>query len=215
MAPRRPQLHTVALARRPFPPTACADDEPVGFWVDDAFATWLLDTFVRPTGALSNTEHEHLQDAHLGVVWTNAINQRQQRTVMATAEIPGIQAGGWRRARFEHQMTQWFGRMPDFLLTFSGPECQRLSDREFCALVEHELYHCAQSTDREGSPRFRDDGTPLYAMRGHDVEQFVGVVQRYGVTSADERAFVAAATRAPEVGDGGLDIACGTCLRAA
>lgn len=204
----------VALCR-PFPPSECADDEPVGFWVADDLVEWILATFVRADGSLANEDHAHLVDAYIGAVWTNAINQRQQRTVMATAEMPSIQAGGWRRARFEHQMAQWFGRTPDFLLTFSGPLCRALSDREFCALVEHELYHCAPALDAFGQPRFRDDGSPLFAMRGHDVEEFVAVVERYGPTSFDVRRLVKAASNRPEIDEQPIQLACGTCLRAA
>ncbi len=222
MAPRassraaaRRSLVFPTLPRRPMPPAPCAEEEPVGFWVADEFAAWIVDTFIRPGGPLANEEHAHLNDARLGVLWTNAINRSQQREVMATAEIPGIQAGGWRRARFEWQLAQWFGTAPDFPLTFSGPIARTLSDRAFCALVSHELHHCAQALDQYGDPKFDAVGAPMYAIKGHDLEQFVGVVQQFGVTSAAERAFLAAAASAPDVGDDAIEIACGTCLRAA
>lgn len=222
MAPRassraaaRRSLVFPTLPRRPMPPAPCAEDEPVGFWVADELAAWIVDTFIRPDGVLANDEHAHLNDARLGVLWTNAINRSQQREVMATAEIPGIQAGGWRRARFEWQLAQWFGTAPDFLLTFSGPVCRTLSDRAFCALVEHELSHCGQALDMFGSPKFDQTGKPMFAIRGHDLEQFHGVVARYGPTSQTERTFLRLAQQAPEVGDDAIDIACGVCGRAA
>ncbi len=55
---------------------------------------------------------------------------------------------------------------------------------------------------------------PKLAMRGHDVEEFIGVVRRYGVgesTGALAR-IVSAANSAPEVGVAGISQACGTCL---
>lgn len=32
--------------------------------------------------------------------------------------------------------------------------CEQCNDLEFCALVEHELYHIAQATDDYGAPKF-------------------------------------------------------------
>jgi len=47
--------------------------------------------------------------------------------------------------------------------------------------LEHELYHIVQSVDEFGAPKFnRDTGMPTLTLRGHDVEEFVGVVRRYG-----------------------------------
>lgn len=55
---------------------------------------------------------------------------------------------------------------------------------------------------------------PKLGIRGHDVEEFVGIVRRYG--AGDTAKFVAAAQRAPEVGHADIARACGTCiLRAA
>jgi hypothetical protein len=65
----------------------------------------------------------------------------------------------WKRGRAEQQLRDWFEADIDFLLTFYAPECARLDDRSFCALVEHELYHCAQERDQYGAPKFdRESG---------------------------------------------------------
>lgn len=197
---------------RPYPPAGCGDDEPETFVPAPQFAEWIRDTFLNGSGPLQNEDHAHLLDASLGVLWTNAVNRRQMRDILATAEIPTIQAGGWKRARHEHQLREWFGAVPDFLLTFYAPVCTVLDDRAFCALVEHELYHCAQQVDGYGSPMFsRDTGLPLFAMRGHDVEEFTGVVRRYGVTSGDVRELVAAANQAPLLPGEPIARACGAC----
>ncbi len=201
-----------SLARRPAPPLACADDELEAFFPDADFADWIRRTFIDPDGPLWNEEHQHLEQATLGVVWTNAINRSKGRVVMGTAEIPQAMAGGWKRARHDVQIRDWFGHTPHFVLTFSGPLCRELDDRAFCALVEHELYHCAQDVDWYGAPKFTRDGMPVFTIKGHDVEQFLGVVERYGPTSANERRMVNAANRGPEIGDGPINIACGTCL---
>lgn len=214
------RVGAVALERRgeiarPFPPDAVGEEQPEAFAPDARFAEWIRDTFLAATGPLANEDHAHLLDARLGVVWANAINRRQMRHVLATAEIPQATAGGWKRARHDYQLREWFGTAPDFLLTFSAPDCLHLDDRAFCALVEHELYHCAQAEDQFGAPKFRrDTGAPLFAMRGHDVEEFVGVVRRYGPTP-DVRALVDAASQPPLIAGEPIAIACGTCLERA
>lgn len=185
---------------------------PETFAADARFAEWIRDTFIAASGPLANEEHTHLMDARLGVLWTNAINQRQQRLVLATAEIPVAMGGGWKRSRHDYQLRQWFDIEPHFLLTFSAPDCARLDDRAFCALVEHELYHCAQAQDQFGGPRFNQQtGEPIFTMRGHDIEEFTGVVARYGTTSPDVRRLVDAANRAPLIAGQPIAIACGTC----
>ncbi|MDP1363112.1 putative metallopeptidase, partial [Klebsiella variicola] len=52
---------------------------------------------------------------------------------------------------------------------------------------------------------------PKLEMRGHDVEEFVGVVRRYGA-SPDVQVLVDAANKPAEVGKLNISRACGTCL---
>jgi len=112
----------------------------------------------------------------------------------------------------EQQMYEWFGHIPDFIITLAADYCAQCSDLEFCALVEHELYHIAQETDEFGAPKFyRDSGLPKLKLRGHDVEEFVGVVRRYGA-SHDVQQLVDVANRPAEVAQLDIARACGTCM---
>lgn len=121
-------------------------------------------------------------------------------------------AGKWSRARIELQLIQWFGGAPDFLLTFDADYASICSDAEFCALVEHELYHAGQERDAFGAPKFRRmTGLPAFTVKGHDVEEFVGVVRRYGADAAGVRAMVDAANQAPEISRASIGHVCGTC----
>lgn len=85
-------------------------------------------------------------------------------------------------------------------------------DAEFCALVEHELYHCGQERDAFGAPKFRQSGLPAFTMRGHDVEEFVGVVRRYGADASGVRDLVEAASHEPTIARASIAQACGTCM---
>lgn len=97
---------------------------------------------------------------------------------------------------------EWFGMtLPSWIITLSAGYCSVCTDREFCALVDHELYHISQALDEFESPKFhRDSGLPMLTMKGHDVEEFNGVVRRYGLSSDMQQMF-AYSTMNPEVSD--------------
>ncbi|MEA5670439.1 putative metallopeptidase [Pseudomonas sp. MH2] len=172
---------------------------------------WILQEVLATTGSIHNPEHAHLIDANIGVLWASSGFAKQGRVVLGQAEQLMIRAGGWQKARQEQQMRDWFGEEPEFLITLAGDYCAQCSEAEFCALVEHELYHIAQATDEYGAPKFTQDGMPKLFLRGHDVEEFVGVVKRYGA-SEDVQQLIDAASRPPEVAKINISRACGTCL---
>lgn len=205
---------------RPYPPRNMID-----VVVDMAFdrfepseelRDWIIDTFIKGDGPLVNEEHQHLADAHIGVLWTNCDNSRNMRSVIGQAELmPPMAMGKWQRARAAQQIEEWFDGMPDFLLTFSAPAAEGMNDASFCALIEHELYHCGQARDEFGMAKFKKDGMPSFAIRGHDVEEFVGVVRRYGAEAAGVQPMIDAANSRPLIDGADIDGICGTCLRAA
>ena len=177
---------------------------------------WARAAFISEDAELLNEEHAHLREATLGFMWTSVPNARGGNGVVGQAEIPSIQGGKWARARFFQQVEEWFGLIPDFMITLDAGFADQADDATFCSLVEHELYHCAQAKDAWGAPRFsKATGRPIFTMRGHDVEEFVGVVARYGVGAAAGRtaALVDAAKRTPIVCDADIAGACGTCRR--
>jgi hypothetical protein len=174
---------------------------------------WLTSTFIADDGALANPDHAHLISARIGALWTNAPNSRHGRKIVGQCEFrpPGGSLGKWQRARAKAQLYGWFGGDLDFLLTFNAEYAATSSDSEFCALVEHELYHAGQARDEFGAPRFyKDSGLPVFELRGHDVEEFVGIVKRYGADAAHVAAFVAAA-QTSDVQAERVAAACGTC----
>ncbi|YCI04588.1 hypothetical protein M1D34_22350 [Ensifer sp. D2-11] len=98
---------------------------------------------------------------------------------------------------------------PDFIITLDADYCRRCGAAEFMALVEHELYHAAQET--RPAKFSRSTGRRIFTIRGHDVDEFVGVVRRYGADAAGMRAIVDAANRRPEIARAQIAHACGTC----
>lgn len=174
---------------------------------------WLRATFVEFGGQLYNEEHDHLQAAMVGALWTSEANARHMNRIVGQAEMPTFQGAKWTKARQEAQMEAWFGCLPDFVLTFDAEYAGECSDAAWCALCEHELLHCGQAKNEFGGPKFRRNGMPVYAIRGHDVEEFVTVVRRYGVAASAGRVsdLVAAAVAGPEVGAANIAACCGTC----
>lgn len=172
---------------------------------------WISTEILADTGSIRNPEHTHLIDANIRVLWASSGFVKQGRLVLGQAEQVMFRAGGWQKSRQEQQMREWFGEEPDFLITLAADYCAECSDAEFCALVEHELYHIAQKTDEYGAPKFKQDGTPSLYLKGHDVEEFVGVVRRYGA-SEEVQQLIDAANNPPEVAKINIARACGTCL---
>ncbi|MEH8464929.1 putative metallopeptidase [Klebsiella quasipneumoniae subsp. similipneumoniae] len=173
---------------------------------------WVNSQILSADGYLHNPDHGHLIDADLRFMWASSAFAKQGRTVLGQAESVMMRVGGWQKARMEQQMHEWFGRIPKFIITLAADYCEQCNDLEFCALVEHELYHIAQATDDYGAPKFnKETGMPVLKLRGHDVEEFVGVVRRYGA-SKDVQEMVDAANRPAEVAHIDVARACGTCM---
>lgn len=201
------------LPARPRPPAGIQKFQPA-----QGVGEWVNEQILAADGAINNPDHSHLLDADIEFMWAPGGFSKQMRTVIGTAEEVTFRSGGWQKMRQEEQFISWFQRIPSFLITLDAYYCEQCTDADWCALVEHELYHLAQKMDRFGAPVFTRDGAPKIAIRGHDVEEFVGVVRRYGV--GDPNGAIAQLARAsgkrPEVNLANIAGACGTCiLRAA
>lgn len=205
----------------PYPPADRIEShEPFFLPAPDLWA-WARDTLIDAEGALFNEDHAHLEAATIGFLWTNVGNSRKGRkgrTVIGQAELGAPQGamGTWAKARAEQQITEWFGQVPDFIITINAEWWTVAGDAERCALLEHELYHCAQDRDAYGAPKFsKSTGRPVFTIRGHDVEEFVGVVRRYGAGATGVQELVEAAQAGPEIAEADIASACGVCLKAA
>lgn len=201
------------MTARPMPPADLVELGELGIVLRPAPEVWdwITEQILADTGSIHNPDHGHLIDADIGVLWASTGFAKQGRVVLGQAEQVMFRAGGWQKARQEQQMMNWFARVPDYLITLAADYCSQCSDAEFCSLVEHELYHIAQKTDEFGAPRFRQDGMPSLFLKGHDVEEFVGVVRRYGANHGVQE-LIDAASQSPEVAKINIARACGTCL---
>ena len=217
-------IETLKPLARPLPPADLVSIdglvEPDRFVPAPPLLSWIRECYLHEDGLLFSADHTHLDDAEIGVLWTTAENTRHGRRIVGQAEMPSNAGGSgkWRRAKQEQQLREWFGLVPDFLLTFDAAYCMGVDDITFAALVDHELTHCAQQTDAFGAPKFsQSTGRPLWCMRGHDVEEFVSVVRRFGIQAAGEAAtdLVIAAASPPEIAPAKIARVCGTCAKRA
>lgn len=200
--------------RRPLPTTSFVEEfaPHIRLIPAEGVYEWVQEQIISDAGYLHNPDHFHLTDADIAFMWASSAFAKKGRTVLGQCEEVMMRAGGWQKARMEQQMYEWFGHQPDYIITLAADFCLDCSDLEFCALIEHELYHIAQKTDDFGAPAFyRETGKPKLCIRGHDVEEFIGVVRRYGA-SVEVQELIDAAAERPEVAKLNIARACGTCL---
>lgn len=181
---------------------------------DPSLEHWIRETFIDEGASLENPDHQHLRFASIGCLWSSEAPRSRGRTIVATAEVPQFKGPGFKKAREEAFLVELLGNVPDFVLTFSAGFAAMADDASWCAPVEHELLHCGQAADEFGSPRFRRDGRPVFALKGHDVEEFVRVVERYGAGASGKATeqLVRAGSERPTVARAQVAGACGICI---
>ncbi len=180
----------------------------------DGLGEWVRETFLDEDGPLFNERHMHLREAPIGWLWTTAVATNHDRQVAGQCKLVGPMSSKWSSAMAHFQLRQWFGYVPDILITISALHARQADDWAFCALIEHELYHVGQATDMYDMPRFNRDGYPILEMRAHDVEEFTDVVARYGAQATGVADMVRVANNGPTVGEARMRLACGTCMTA-
>ena len=119
--------------------------------------------------------HEPLQGMPIEFVFIDKAPTRNGRAVAGRARKLGglsrwliAQAHGETDGPFE-------AVLPMFVIEISHDIWQRLTDAQKVALVDHELCHCIV--------RVNDKGEVKPGVLGHDVEEFVDIVERHGLWS--------------------------------
>jgi hypothetical protein len=174
---------------------------------------WLMNTFVHEDGELWNADHEHLKNANIAAIWTNVEYEDGLMPVAGMAEIVKVNGKPWARTERIDHLCLLHGDIPQARIWIYAPYAVTLNDSSFCALVEHELYHVAQKKDKEQQPMFDDEGRPVLTTRDHDVSEFLGVVERYGVDAVhpNVRKLVEIAKKKALIEKASIQLACGTC----
>jgi hypothetical protein len=121
--------------------------------------------------------HDHLQGAKIGYLFKEKMKTRA-RVVLGKASKAGSKL-------------EFFDDL-DFIIEFNWQEWRRLSPMQRIALVDHELCHFGLEEDAEGN---RD-----WVLEPHDIEEFKGVVQRWGLWKPDLVVFAGAVVHAHQLG---------------
>lgn len=206
-------LKTEITLERPFPPEEFEEPGRDLFAPSPALCAWVRASYLAEDGPLQNPDHRHLARARIGFLWTSVPCKKQGKSVAGTAEIPGGQGSVWSKARAKFQLFEWFRQDLHFLITLDASYALECDDVHFAALIDHELYHCAQAVDAFGCRRFNKEGDPVFSMRGHDVSEFTGVIRRYGIAGASDgvKEFVEAANQPPLFSSTAISRVCGSC----
>lgn len=176
---------------------------------------WVRNTFLDYESPLCNEDHAHLVDAYIGFLWTNVTNSSKGQTVLGTCQLGKPTGMPWPKGQQEQQRREWFGRIPDFVIILDAEYFARCSEAEACALVEHELYHAGRAYDQWGEPRFTEDGDPVWKINPHDIEEFAGVIERYGAEPTHTKRIKRAFENGPTIADVAIRSMCGICLKVA
>lgn len=138
-------------------------------------------------------EFQHLVEGEAEIAFLLAAGEviKNGKQVLGMAHMPTVQ--GQLKGVFSWMLVRVMGFDPDFLITLDLEFWESASERDREILVYHELCHCVQKVDREGEPRWSEDGLPVWGIVDHDVNEFVATVRRYGAYSEEIREFIAAA----------------------
>lgn len=222
----------------PMPPDAMLGDWEMPLFqrapeMEDFLRTHWIDGATFP-----NASFAHLQDASVGVGWTNVHaptpGAADGRRTVGLAEIfQPRPAKRWIMERQRWAMHQIFGlEIPDFVIWFDAGHwaADTVSIATKLGVATHELLHCGQALDEYGAPKYarsgQRKGQPVWSLVPHDVEQFNLVVEWFGAEAAGvipmARALAAGATMRQLLREAfGAEIGepepflCGTCARAA
>ena len=113
-------------------------------------------------------EHAHLAQAVILYVFRDKASRNRGRAVLGRAR----KVAGLNKFLIHDE-----DDLPLFVLEISKDTWEDLTEEQRRALVDHELCHLVVDTD--------DDGTLVARTRGHDLEEFIGVVDRHGLWKAD------------------------------
>ncbi|RZG48079.1 putative metallopeptidase [Acinetobacter wuhouensis] len=207
---------------RPFPPTDFIDqaeeEEVIRLAPAPDLKEWVVANWLTVGGHLHNPDHDHIaellhdDETFLAFAWASSAAVAKKRMVLGQCEKVMINVGGWKKARQEQQMRDWFGFVPVYLITVDASFCENSNDVEFCRLIEHELYHIGVERDEDGEPICSDvTGLPKHYLAGHDVEVFFGETKRWGA-DANVKRLLEIAKNAPFVSEKNIAACCGNCV---
>lgn len=155
-----------------------------------SFGAWVEAALFDPASPLHNPDHQTLAtfEAEIGWAWVTETRAKAGRRVLGEARLGKPSGDRWQQAYKRRAYLDLFGFEPDFVVTIDAAFVAHALDTgrpaDVLAVAEHEVYHLGVERDRFGVERWTDAGRPVWGLRGHDVEEFAGVVRRWGVAAS-------------------------------
>lgn len=141
---------------------------------------WAWETFVDGDGALVDPALGHLRAASIAFLLTNSDIKSRGKDAAGTGGVWKPSGEPQAKAQRTQQMIEWRGHEPDFVITLKVTDGHFESVRGICALVNHELRHCGQEEEEDGSPKYDKDGNPVWCTVQHYAELNEGDLARWG-----------------------------------
>ena len=109
-----------------------------------------------------------------------------EAVVSADGGVPQIHRQGQKASELQRELVDW-----DYviLLNFEVWHSQEFTKEKKIALLDHELCHTGQQLDREGEQKVDAKGRKVWRICAHEIEEFVGVIQRNGCYKRDLQLF--------------------------
>ena len=102
---------------------------------------------------------------------------------------------GQLRPLFEWMLFGLTGGEIDYLVIIDLEYWSGATPEEREILMFHEMCHMTIALDKDGVERFNNEtGLPVWALKGHDVEEFIEVVARYGAWNPELAKMIEAAS---------------------
>ena len=172
-----------------------------GFELEPApeVVAWLRQMFIDEGAPLFNPRHAHLQKVDLVAMWTNVEYVEGGVAVVGQAEIVNVNGKPWQRADKVDRLCMLHGNIPQARVWLYAPAWYERGFWRACSVGEHELGHYGHKQNREGERLHDDEDRPQLCTLAHDVEEFVFIMERYGVghCAGQSRELVEAALRKP------------------
>lgn len=143
---------------------ALATEIPVMWDDDETYSAALQPAAIG--SLLVNHLHQHLGAANFGYVFKKKM-AHLDKTTLARAMKAGAKLG-------------YFSGL-DLIIEVNWEAWLLLSTAQRIALMDHELCHFSMEVD--------DKGKTVYGLLGHDVEEFGGIVSRWGLWKPDLKTF--------------------------
>lgn len=129
--------------------------------------------------ALVSAHHDELRDARIALAWNTAWKP----------DVDGRCTLGMckRASDLDRELSAF-----DFVIVLRKEfwDSPNVGERQRNALLDHELTHATIALDKFGEPRVDERGRTVYRIRKHDIEEFGGVVSRWGLYKRDLEWFI-------------------------